>query len=628
MINELLAYAARTGLKTEPGFSAKKVKFAIHIDNKSEIKDITYIGDDKQGKSFNVCPELSQGQMIAKGGVRSQFLIESIAIAALFYKPDIKEKDRVRLLTKHQYFIDQLEQASNDIPSLAFAAKALSSEDEINKLHGLINNCKPKPKGTDNVTLYIDSSFPLDDHLCHIWWRKKFLSEHAKTVSEKVIETTGSAMTAEPELNHHAMCCLFTGLAVAPVNTHPKIKGLSNVGGITSGDTLISFNKDSYQSYGLPDSKNAATSEITAKIYAETLNKLINSQSVYLGNSLAVYWYGHALKNKNDDMFALLAPPTGILAGEESRPQQLLEGLRAGKLTDELNNYYYVATLSGQSGRVMVRSWQQGTMSQLHENTLAWFDDLQIVTRYGRKLSKPPKFISVLRSLVMKKLDELPESMTNELWQTAINKKMHISSVALNKAVMETRKAIYIDKNDPDIKMKIISNQVRMGLIKAYHIRNKGDKFMKKILNTEHPSPAYHCGCLFAELASIQDAAIKNVGSGVVERYYAATSQAPALRLGQLMSNAKNHLSKVGGGLAFEFENRLCEIYGRIPVVPKILNMEEQSLFALGYYHHMADSRARMADNIEKKRALVLAEKQALESAKQESLKSNEETKK
>ncbi len=124
-------------------------------------------------------------------------------------------------------------------------------------------------------------------------------------------------------------------------------------------------------------------------------------------------------------------------------------------------------------------------------------------------------------------------------------------------------------------------------------------------LNPEHPEASYQCGRLLAVLADLQYAALGDVGAGVVQRYYTATSQTPALRIGQLMSNAKNHLNnpKIRGGLAFEFENRLSEIMCRISTIPKSLDLEKQSLFALGYYQQLAEIRARMAENQAKKLA-------------------------
>jgi len=117
---------------------------------------------------------------------------------------------------------------------------------------------------------------------------------------------------------------------------------------------------------------------------------------------------------------------------------------------------------------------------------------------------------------------------------------------------------------------------------------------MEPILNEDHPDPAYQCGRLLAMLAAVQHRALGDVGAGVVQRYYAAASATPALVLGRLTRTAQFHLDKLDRGLARWHEARLASVWGRIrDRVPPTLTLEEQSLFALGYYQQIASDRAR-----------------------------------
>jgi CRISPR-associated protein Csd1 len=141
-------------------------------------------------------------------------------------------------------------------------------------------------------------------------------------------------------------------------------------------------------------------------------------------------------------------------------------------------------------------------------------------------------------------------------------------------------------------------NHARMGLMRAYHIR-KGDLMIQPALNEQHPSPAYHCGRLMALLARIQYAALGDVGAGVVQRYYAAASTTPALVLGRLSRTAQFHLGKLDAGLARWFESRLASIWTCLrDGPPTVLGLEEQSLFALGYYQQIAADRAEHGGNV------------------------------
>jgi len=116
---------------------------------------------------------------------------------------------------------------------------------------------------------------------------------------------------------------------------------------------------------------------------------------------------------------------------------------------------------------------------------------------------------------------------------------------------------------------------------------------MSPYLNEDHPNPAYHCGRLMAVLADVQYAALGDVGAGVVQRFYAAASSTPALVLGRLTRTSQFHLNKLDPGLARWFENRIASIWGRIKdQIPKTLSLEDQSLFALGYYQQMAAKKA------------------------------------
>ena len=113
-------------------------------------------------------------------------------------------------------------------------------------------------------------------------------------------------------------------------------------------------------------------------------------------------------------------------------------------------------------------------------------------------------------------------------------------------------------------------------------------------LTEDHPSTAYQCGRLMAVLAGLQRSALPNVGAGVVQRYYASASATPALVLGRLTRMAQFHLAKLQPGLAYWYESRLSEIWSHLgDSVPKVLSLEEQSLFALGYYQQIAEMRKK-----------------------------------
>ena len=76
----------------------------------------------------------------------------------------------------------------------------------------------------------------------------------------------------------------------------------------------------------------------------------------------------------------------------------------------------------------------------------------------------------------------------------------------------------------------------------------------------------------------------------IADRYYGAASATPARVFGVLLRGARTHVSsaqKLNRG--FWITPRLEEIIGRLP--PKLsrtLRLEDQGLFAIGYYHERA----------------------------------------
>lgn len=567
MLDKVLDYARNTGIASEPGFATKNARWAITCDSEGEYTGILPLAEGKQDRLFHFCPNLAQSEMIAGGVTRSQFLVDSLQNVILYLKQGADEKEVTKAKTKHRFFKNLLEQAGDEVPTLLAIQRLLNDVEQLEQIREELSQLTPKPKPTDNVTFRINSTLILESDSWHAWWRafrNNLLTANEKPSSEKTIQ----------------MRCLLTGEAIEPAKIHKtKIKKLP--GGLSTGDALVGFDKEAFQSYGLDKSENAATSEETATLYAETLNHLIQENSTRFGDLSISHWFSHSV-NQEEDMFSFLQTPDTPAPGADSLPRALLRSIQSGNQTQLANNHYYALTLSGASGRVMVRDWMEGQFPELVRHIDQWFSDLAIVARDGRRLAPFPKFLAVAGS-TERDLGDVPPSLMVQLYKSAMSG-LPFPQAAKIKALLRTRIHIIGDKP---------TNHAGMGLIKAHQIRNKGDQNMGAYLNEEHPEPAYQCGRLLGILARLQRSALGDVGAGVVQRYYSAASQTPALTIGRLMSNAKNHLSKLDGGLQYWYENQIAEIMAQIDsTIPKTLDLEKQSLFALGYYQQIAKLNA------------------------------------
>ena len=164
------------------------------------------------------------------------------------------------------------------------------------------------------------------------------------------------------------MRCLLSGELVEPMPTQNKIERLSDVGGLAMGDSLVSFDKDAFTSYGLEQGQNAAMSEVMVKTYSTALNHLIRKQSKKLAGVKVVYWYSHHARREErsdggsssadqgpqaqseedgrikDD----LAAGSGDGAGHMPIAGRLLDAIRSGERPELADYRYYALTIVGQ----------------------------------------------------------------------------------------------------------------------------------------------------------------------------------------------------------------------------------------------------------------------------------------
>lgn len=588
MLELLKKYAVDQGLDAEPGFKPKEIRWVLAFDemgNFSEVLEVGNVEDKKnKGKTFLKCPDLSQPEMKAGGIMKSQFLAEAAGVVTLLGKTEEESGEKgkdPKTVAKHLFFLRMLQEAKLATPGLDLIGDSLAQDSVLTQIRTRLRQYKLKD--TDKLTLLFGSRFILEDDSWHDWWRdfRRRLITKDSEAGKVGIKGRGT------------MRCLLTGDLVEPAKTHPKIERLADVGGIASGDVLIGFDKDAFTSYGLAQSANAAVSEDAANSYRAALNHLIKETGFRMAGAKVVHWFKKRIPVDDDPLSFLFEADTKQEIVAQERCRELLTSVRTGKRPDLGENHFYSLTLSGASGRVMVRDWMEGSFQELLTSIVLWFDDLAITHRDGSRLAPDPKFMAVLGGTV-RELKDLPPNVTTRLWRAALKKEAIPFSVlaqALNRAKID------IVNNQP-------FNHARMGLIKAFNLRQNrsqgGDSMsdtLKPFLNEHHPHPAYHCGRLLAVMAALQRSALGDVGAGVVQRYYAAASTTPALVLGRLSRLSQFHLNKLDNpGLAIWYENLIAGIWGRMKDSPPgVLNLEEQSLFALGYYQQIASLRSPKA---------------------------------
>jgi CRISPR-associated protein Csd1 len=575
MLQALIAYAEREGLG-DADFEDRKVHWLIPVSAVGKIagQPIPLIEDPNakkpQPRKLRV-PFTEQSQLTIASQPRSHFLCDSLERSAAM--PNPKVEDNTRRGAQHDYFKALLREASVACPADAGRLQALLRmlEDpaETAKLHAALIETKAKP--TDNATFQVDGITLLDCSEIQAFWRKRRQS----------VRPTGD----QPK-----RVCLATGKLAPTLDTTEKIKGVP--GGLAVGTNLISFDKDSFTSFGLEQAQNAAISADAELKVRSSLNALI-ADSLRIQDTAHLHW---TRKPVSDDPFEMV---------ESANPEavrNLLNSPRTGTVATSLDDTaYYVLSLSGNGGRIVVRDWLESTLAQVRENIRDWFADLTIIKPEADGLKFDFKLGALLYGMVREKLEELPPQVPTQLLHAAIK----------GGALPETALAAALRRQQVD-ENKL--NPARMALIKAVLVRQdrfgqrKENHNMTEQLNPESRDPAYLCGRLFAVFDRLQYLAQGSVNAGVVERYYASASVTPALVMGRLFRNAQFHLAKAGGGIAEnarkDFEEISCALGDHFKPT---LTLEEQGRFALGYYHQKAEYRRRSAERKEQQTAETTA---------------------
>ncbi len=572
MLNQLVDYARKNLADSEPGFTTRNVRWLVDVSVDGLLINVLPVGDDK-GEQTPKCPDMHN----MNAGGRAHFIVESLQTVSLYCKNNETEANVEKAKKRHDYYVAMLKKASADAVVLHPLSELLQNQEQIDGLRRRFKEVRAKP--SDWLRWSVAGVDPLKKEEVLQWWR---LWRYADQKVEEKPKKSKKASSEAADSQSGYMLCMLTGSLSKPLLTHPKVGGLAGVGGLGTKDVMVGFDKSAFCSFGLDQAQNASMDENAARGYVDALEHLINKHSRKLANALVVHWFKDAVRMEDDPLAFLFEPPEVTETAAQSSARQLLESLRTGQRTTLGNNRYFAMTVSGAAGRVMVRDWMEGSFEELVSRIGQWFSDLEIIARDGGKPAPDPKFLAVCGS-IMRDLKDLPAPTATTLWRVAVAG-LPIPQPYIAQALARFRADLIDDKP---------FNHARMGLMKAYFIRKGGIQKMSVYLNKEHPAPAYHCGRLLAVLASLQRSALGDVGAGVVQRYYVAASQTPGLTLGRLVANAKNHLNKLEGGLAYWYEDQIAEIMSRIQDrIPSTLNLEQQSLFALGYYQQIAANRA------------------------------------
>ncbi|MCM1100266.1 MAG: type I-C CRISPR-associated protein Cas8c/Csd1 [Clostridium sp.] len=589
MLEELYRYAVDHELTARPGFKPKRPKGYFHLSALGQFLDL-------EVREKNA-PEVSAPDVgaAAQGSKYCNPLIEKAGIVLCIVNDEKKDKN---IPVKHDFFLSFLEGGNNAEPLFGIAARALRDSQVREKMQNALAENKLKP--ADLVGFVVDGQYlERSEHYSEYW------DEFRKRIQSPATEK--------------AERCLITGELSQPMATVPKVSGLMSVGGHTSGDAFLCFDKDAFQSYGLKQSANAVVSEAAMTAVNAALKKLIGNADVLAGAKM-VHWYSGKV-SKEEDIFSCLFG-SDLLEGEEEdiaeseeerealkAAQKLVAAIGEGKNVGKPDMRYYMMPLSGAGGRMMVRGWYEGSYEELYRNISLWFEDLRLILPGGQGMTRPPKLKALcLRMLkpgggakVWERLDRELSNLGQRVAYAAIHGSP-LPDEAAYRALQWLKADLLADDKDKKHGTETLVYQLLKAWLRRKQRKEGEEEIMGERLNRQAGSAAYLCGRLMAVYSAIQEKAMPEVNVGVAERYYAAAMAGPGLMIGKLSQLSQYHLAKLDRGLTVYFEKMLTEIYQNIgeQEIPTALTMMQQTEFALGYYQQKAQIYSKKEETVER----------------------------
>jgi CRISPR-associated protein Csd1 len=652
LLKLLYEFAHSRNLLDDLAFAPKAVRWIIPLDNEGNLIGAgaqESLGIKNRGKEKSA-PQTSQSKNA--GGI-AEFLADNLTgVFGLDSDPD-KDKDNEKKrkerdannAAKYDDFWRQIRQAFDDTkqpalnallkfrehtkvapPFLRWGVSQAPKLDEKSSWWLLTASGIETKIGPDNFTFQVDGDLLLDDETTlRPYWRNMYQKEIEVTVTQS-----------------KRGICLITGRNdVSIAATHkPTIKGVPNTQSF--GAAIVSFDKSAFTSYGFDQSYNAPVSIEAVSAYCNALKFLItqDDHNLRIGQTSVCFWARETKEASSFFARMLNRPDSASVAAFLKAPWAGIDRDMAK------HDQFYSVTLSGNSGRIVVRQWMQATLETARENLRQWFGDLEVVT-FGNVTpeekrkpkteadhSLPPLALFRLACTTVREAKYLQAETLSQLYRATLEgtaPSLTLLKPLLNRLSADLcRFGVGIFETPISGKaMRAISDsntpipppgQSRMALLRMLLNRNikEGEPMIEpKVFST--PDPAYNCGRLLAIFDDLQMQAhsYKLEGAGVVERYYGSASSAPNSAFGILWRLHQHHLRKIsrngdtGKRAADAIKRNIADIAALFPQLapnlppqfPRTFSLQEQGRFALGFYQQMAVRRAAIDEYLRKKKA-------------------------
>jgi len=561
------------------GYNKVNVSYAVYLSIDGTIQNIIPLKIlDSKGKKYIPVSMVVPEQEKRTSGIKSNFLCDNSSYVFGIDNKDNPERAKKCFEAFKELHLKVLDNVTCDE---AVAIKNYVLKWDVEKA----KDCTPLKDYLDEILEGANIVFQYEGN------PNGYIHENLliKAVWEKYKNKSGDADQKE---------CLVTGEKGVIARPHPSVKGI--MGGLSVGNSLVSFNAQAYESYGNDKSQglNAPVSEYATFAYTTALNYLLKDKAhiLTIGDTTVVFW-AESPRKLFTDCISLFLAPDELRKAEDNKEEyvtdedavreikSIFEKIASGKkimLSDDTidkSTRMYVLGLSPNAARISIRFFLQDSFGGFIEKIGKHYQDLSV----ERQFKDEPNSFSVWRLLYETVPPESKEKSASPLLAGTTMRSILQGlpyPISLYNAIMLR------------IRAEKRVNYFKAAIIKGYLIRNEDTKNKYKevltmSLNTKSSNKAYVLGRLFAVLEKAQLDANPDIKSTIKDRYFTSACATPASVFPILLRLSNHHITKAEYG--YVSENRIKELMDILDIennpFPRHLSLDEQGIFILGYYH-------------------------------------------
>ncbi|WP_417396023.1 type I-C CRISPR-associated protein Cas8c/Csd1 [Gimesia chilikensis] len=546
------------------GYSSQKISFCIVINKQGKLIQFSDIRRESGKRLISQEIQVCGGAKPSGSGLNPCFLWDN-SCYLLGYKPDDPKPERTReaFEASREYHLG-LEKDINHASYSAVCQFLKSWDPETANNH---------PELAEAATGFLVFQVSGEERYVHevpkikTWWNKQ-LQENQE--SQSVVNSF----------------CLVTGKKQRLARLHePKIKGVR--GAQSSGASIVSFNASAYESYHKGQSFNAPVSEQAAFQYCTALNYLLsreNKRSFIIGDSTVVFWTERA--SPMEHLFSAFMDLDTKAEDDSLREElnrllkQIMKGQYPNQALGDPETPFFVLGLSPNAARIAVRFWYVSSLGEIITHLSQHMHDLEICGRPEKEPDMPA--IWQLLAETVRDNKDLPPILAGSVMKAILSGNAY-PQMLYSSILRRIRMDRQINHRRASLLKAYLNRQIRL----QKHPQSQMEISMS--LDPDYPDPAYHMGRLFAELEKTQKDALPGINATIKDRFFGAASATPGIVFPRLIRMNQHHLGKLDPAGRTYHEKRIQEIFQKLAQFPGHMNLQQQGLFALGYYHQRQD---------------------------------------